>query len=279
MTNKLYLNHMALPALSVIDLLHTSKELGFDGVELRNDIGPGDPLTGLEAAQIRDVAEETGQELFSVNALQRTNDPGIRSELIDTLQAIAKTASSVGVGSIVLCPVNDIGDPRSRDEAFGDLVDNLQALAPVLEDNGLVGLLEPLGFPQSSLRSLSTAFRAIGESGAGCYKGLLDTFHFALGTDDFDDLGRYPLGKIGLLHLSGVEEDLPFERMLDDHRILVGPGDRLETARQVAALVARGYKGPLAFEPFSPVIWETPPVQLLPQIRASAEYIRERAGK
>lgn len=274
MTNKLYLNHIALPALSVVDLLHTSKELGFDGVELRNDIGSGDPLTGLEAAQIRDVAGETGQEIFSINALQRTNDPAIRSELIDSLQAIAKAARSVGAGNIVLCPVNDSDDPRSRDQAFGDLVDNLQVLAPVLEEWGLLGLVEPLGFPQSSLRALSVAFRAIGESGAGCYMGLLDTFHFALGTDDFDDLRRYPPGKLGLVHLSGVEENIPFEQMLDDHRILVGPKDRLETGRQVAALVGRGYSGPLAFEPFSPVIRETPPAQLLPQLRASAEFVR-----
>jgi 2-keto-myo-inositol isomerase len=278
MTNKLYLNHIALPALSVVDLLHTSKELGFDGVELRNDIGSGDPLTGLDAARIRDVVEETGQEIFSINALQRTNDPAIRSELIDTLQAIAKTALSIGARHVVLCPVNDIDDPRSKDEAFGDLVDNLQVLAPVLEDRGLLGLVEPLGFPQSSLRGLSVAFRAIGESGAGCYRGLLDTFHFALGTDGFDDLRRYPIGKLGLVHLSGVEEDLPFEKMLDDHRILVGPGDRLETGRQLATLVGRGYSGPLAFEPFSPEIWETPPVQLLPQIRASAEYVRIQAA-
>ncbi|MFW5844409.1 MAG: xylose isomerase, partial [Spirochaetota bacterium] len=110
--------------------------------------------------------------------------------------------------------------------------------------------------------------------GAGCYMGLLDTFHFALGTDDFDDLRRYPPGKLGLVHLSGVEENIPFEQMLDDHRILVGPKDRLETGRQVAALVGRGYSGPLAFEPFSPVIRETPPVQLLPQLRASAEFVR-----
>ena len=275
MTSKLYLNHMAFPALSVIDLLHTSKELGLDGVELRNDIGSGDPLTGLEPERIREVADESDQEVFSINALQRTNDPSIRLELIDTLQSIAKKARAVGASAVVMCPVNDTDDPRSRDDAFRDLVDNLQALAPVLEDNGLLGLLEPLGFQQSSLRSLSVAFRAIGESGASCYKGLLDTFHFALGRDDFDDLGRYPPGKIGLVHLSGVEQELAFEEMSDDHRILVGPQDRLGTGRQVASLIERGYTGPLSFEPFSPVLWETPPVQLKPQIRASADYIRQ----
>jgi len=264
---------MAIPALSATELLQTSHSLHFSGVELRNDIGNGDPLRGEPVEKIRDLAAALGQNIFSINALQRCNDASIQEELIDTLQSLAGIGQDLRVSAIVMCPVNDRKDPRSGEQQYRELVSNLIALAPVFEDSGLVGLIEPLGFPQSSLRSLSTALRAIADSGKTCYRGLLDTFHFALGTDGFEDLNAYALDAVGLVHVSGVESDTPYDRLTDDDRVLVGADDRLETRRQLSLLRARGYDGFVSFEPFSPVIHKMAADEIVDELRKSASYL------
>jgi len=273
MSTQYLLNHMAIPALSATELLQSSHSLHFSGIELRNDIGNGDPLRGEPIEQIRDLAAELGQNIFSINALQRCNDASIQEKLIDTLQSLAKIGRDLHVSAIVMCPVNDQGDPRSGEQQYRELVSNLITLAPVFEDSGLVGLVEPLGFPQSSLRSLSTALRAIAESGKTCYRGLLDTFHFALGTDGFEELNSYALDAVGLVHVSGVESDTPYGRLTDDDRVLVGAGDRLETRRQVSLLRQRGYAGFVSFEPFSPVLHRMPVEEVVGALRESASYL------
>jgi len=261
-----------------MDLIHICKELEFQGVELRNDIRSGDPLDGFTVAELREAADTGNQAIFSINALQRCNDGSMTQNLADSLQRLATTAQSLAIEAIVMCPVNDRDDPRTDSERHTDLAANLREFAPVLDSFGVVGLLEPLGFAQSSLRSISAAVRAIDEVDSDAFKVVLDTFHFALGTDSYEDLERYPMEHIGLVHISGVEEDLPFTEMLDDHRVLVTARDRLETCRQVATLVGRGYKGPISYEPFSASVHALPQQELIELVRESAEYVRSRIG-
>ena len=54
----------------------------------------------------------------------------------------------------------------------------------------------------------------------------------------------------GLVHISGVDDDLPLERLRDEHRVLVGADDVLGNLGQILALM-EGYDGPYAFEPFA----------------------------
>jgi len=267
---------MTFPDSTAMDLIHISKELEFQGVELRNDIRSGDPQDGFTAAELREAADAGNQTIFSINALQRCNDGSMTQNLVDSLQRLARKAQSLAIEAIVLCPVNDHGDPRTDSECHAELAANLRKFAPVLEADGVIGLLEPLGFAQSSLRSITAAVRAIDEVDSDAFKVVLDTFHFALGTDSYEDLERYPLEHIGLVHISGVEEDLPFTEMLDDHRVLVTEDDRLGTCRQVAALVDRGYTGPISYEPFSTSLQDLPREELIERVRASADYIRSR---
>ena len=132
--------------------------------------------------------------------------------MLSSLQPLAETARTLSTEAIVMCPAPD---------SFG-----------------VVGLLEPFGFPQSSLRSITTAARTIDEVGSEVFMVVLDTFHFALGTDSY--------------------EDLPIDDRLDDHRVLVTGNDRLETCRQASALVTQGYAGPRSFEPFSSALLDMP---------------------
>jgi len=121
-------------------------------------------------------------------------------------------------------------------------------MKPILKERGLTGLVEPLGFPISSLRTKAEAIAAITEAGDdGTYKVLHDTFHHHLaGETQF-----YP-NRTGLVHISGVTDPgVAVADMLDAHRVLVDAVDRLENIAQIKALIAAGFSGPYSFEPFA----------------------------
>lgn len=275
MTNTIYLNHMAAPAVTARELLQFCGELGFSGAELRNDIAAGDPFCGEPAEKLGRYADSLGLDLLTINALQQCNRSEGVPMLLQSLQDIAKPARQAGVSAIVMCPVNDRSDPRTAQESLRDLERNLRAFVPVLAEYGLTGLVEPLGFPQSSLRSQRTALEVIDRIGSDRLALLLDTFHFALGPDTFTDLEQYPVSRIGLVHVSGVEEDLSRDRMTDDHRLLSGPGDRLETIQQLKTLIGRGYTGPLALEPFAARYGGLSRTELRKEIGAGLFYLRQ----
>ena len=85
-----------------------------------------------------------------------------------------------------------------------------------------MGLVEPLGFPESALRTKRKAVDAIDDIGAGDrFRLVHDTFHHYLagGQEIFPE-------RTGLVHISGVEDrSLPIVAIRDEHRVLVGPAD------------------------------------------------------
>ncbi|MCW4628853.1 hypothetical protein [Marinomonas rhodophyticola] len=65
-----------------------------------------------------------------------------------------------------------------------------------------------------------------------------DTFHHkGAGEEEF-----FP-ERTGLIHISGLEDDITFNDMLDGDRVLVGPKDRLDNIEQLRTLLAAGYLG------------------------------------
>ena len=70
-----------------------------------------------------------------------------------------------------------------------------------------------------------------------------------------------------------VEENFPVEALKDDHRVLVGPDDRLGSKSQVQTLIRLGYSGDISFEPFSQVILNLSEDELKRKLAASLEYL------
>ena len=139
----------------------------------------------------------------------------------------------------------------------------------MLEDAGIMGLVEPLGFASCALRHKSEAVAAIDElDAADTFRLVHDTFHHHLA-------GGGPLfpEHIGIVHVSGVvDPQLDATEMKDGHRMLVDERDRLGNTDQIAALMAAGYGGPVSFEVFAPEVHEIDdPVAAL---GASMESIR-----
>ncbi|MGH6898252.1 MAG: TIM barrel protein [Geminicoccaceae bacterium] len=244
------INHMVVPRKTFAELVELTTSLGLDQVEIRNDL-PGVAIAdGTDPARIRDEAAAGGVRIRAINALQRFNDWNDQraSEAI----ALARYARDCGAEAVVLCPVGDASYRPSESERQRNLRHALRALAPILAEAGIVGMIEPLGFAESSLRLKADAVEAIEEQGlAERFRIVHDTFHHYLTAE-----ARMFPEWTGLVHLSGVDENLPLERLRDEHRELVGADDILGNIGQIVALM-EDYDGPYAFEAFAPSVHAT----------------------
>lgn len=262
------LNHMVAPRRSMAALVALTTAMGLDGIEVRNDIGAHGIATDEAARKIAATAKAAGVEIVSINALQRFNDWSDRrareaAELIELCAA-------AGAKALVMCPVNDADTKLSKQESRWNLRAALRALAPMLRDRGVVGLVEPLGFEICSLRSKKEAVEAIDDVGGGdVFKLVHDTFHHHLAGEP-----ELFAGRTGLVHISGVtDRTIAVAAMLDAHRVLVDAADRIDNAGQIRALVAVGYRGPLSFEPFAENVHASATIRA--DLQRSIEFVRE----
>ena len=240
------INHMVAPRRSVGELIVLAHTLGLDRIEIRNDLDGVALKDGTPPERVRAAAEDAGVRILSINALQRFNDWNAERE--GEARALARYAQDCGAAMLVLCPVNDVSWRLAERERLRGLRDALRGLAPILGDAGVVGLVEPLGFQESSLRLQSEAVEAIeDQDGGDRFRIVHDTFHHFLSGEP-----HLMTDWIGLVHLSGVDDtQLPLDVLRDPHRGLIDAGDRLGNVARIIALLAGGYEGPFSFEPFA----------------------------
>ncbi|MDQ1900512.1 TIM barrel protein [Paracoccus sp. WLY502] len=257
------LNHIAAPKLSLPDFFTAARDLGVTEVEIRNDLP--DVLSNWRPEDVKAEAEKAGVTILSINALYPFNT--WTGDLPARAEAMADYAAACGAKALVMCPLND-GTPVD----FDQLVGALTAMKTILDTRGLTGLVEPLGFPISSLRSKAEAIRAIQAAGGeGTYKLMHDTFHHHLAgeTEFFPEW-------TGLVHISGVTDPaVSVADMLDAHRVLVDGGDRLGNLPQIRALLEAGYEGPFSFEPFADEVHQAADPK--GAVKASMAFVSEQA--
>ena len=188
------------------------------------------------------------------------------------IEEVKYLARIIGAKSLVLCPLND-GSEVPASETLGALRD----LAPLFAFYGIHGLVEPLGFPQSSLRSAHQAQTLIHDARVP-FKLLIDTFHHHLYPQAADEFSQVEVADIGLVHLSGVDDTRPREQLTDAERIMLTPQDRLGTCEQVKALEARGYQGVYAFEPFAPELAQWSEADIEREIEQSIALIQRHCA-
>jgi 2-keto-myo-inositol isomerase len=239
------LNHVVAPRRPFAELVALARTLGLDQVEIRNDLDGVALKDGTPPERIRDEAAAGPVRVLAINALQRFNDwsPGRAAEA----RALARYAEACGAAALVLCPALDNGYRRPASERQEQLRAALAGLAPILAEAGIIGLIEPLGFVQSSLRLKGDAVEAIEDIGEGeRFRLVHDTFHHYLA----GEVRMFPQWT-GIVHLSGVDDaSLPLDRLRDEHRGLVGPDDVLGNLAQIVALT-EGYSGAYSFEAFA----------------------------
>jgi 2-keto-myo-inositol isomerase len=242
--NRICAAHMPFPAFAAM-----VRNLGVDTIELRNDLDGVETRDGTAPSAIADVARSHGLTIRAINALQRFEQWS--AERAAEARAIMRYAADCGAQAVVLCPTNSRHDGRGAVQRHDDLVSALTQLLPLLQDHGLTGLVEPLGFAECALRSKSMAVRALQSLGAPTSLQLVhDTFHHHVAGE-----AQLFAGHTGLVHVSGVDDrDIARAAMRDPHRMLVGPQDRLGSVAQLRALLDDGYRGVVSFEPFADAI-------------------------
>jgi 2-keto-myo-inositol isomerase len=268
------LNRITCPSLGLEDFFRLAADLGVSKVELRNDLPGGKVIDGLPASRAAALAQARGIHVVTINALQKFNLKAVRQKASDELERLLDLAAEIHCPAIVLCPNNDTADTRDARTKVAETVDALKAFSPSFTNRGILGYLEPLGFHESSLASLVVAAEAIRSSGMSCYRTVYDTFHHYLGPDTENDIGpHYAVSNTGLIHVSGVETEIPKEKYRDEHRVLPGPKDRTFCREQIAHHNRLGYTGDIAFEPFSADVQRLGREELTAALRASMTYL------
>ncbi len=254
------INHISAPKLPLAEFFAMCRRLGVSEVEIRNDIP--DVLGTMSAAAVRAEAAAQGITILSINALYPFNLWS--GDLPDRALRMADYAAECGAQALVMCPLND-----GQKVAHSRVVEALDAMTPILKTRGLTGLVEPLGFPISSLRTKAEAIAAMTEADEdGTYLLMHDTFHHHLAGETV----FYP-NRTGLVHISGVTDSaVAVDDMLDAHRVLVDGADRLENIEQIRALLAGGYAGPFSFEPFAQQVHDLDNPEAA--LRESMDHIR-----
>lgn len=239
------LNHMAAPELDLRAFFGLARSLGISDVEIRNDIAGRAITDGTAAAEVRAWAEDAGVSIITINALQRFNKWTPERE--EEAASLIRYARDCGAAALILVPLND-GTGRGDGERQDNLRVAIRGLKPILEDHGIVGLVEALGFEVCSMRSKREAVEAINAiDGGAVFKLTHDTFHHHLAGEP----ELFP-AQTGLVHISGVvDQSIAVSDMRDAHRVLVDGSDRLGNIAQIEALLAGGYSGPFSFEPFA----------------------------
>lgn len=245
------INRKIAPSLSIESFFCLVKKCGLNKVELRNDMLGGKVTDELSSAQLNALADEYEIEIVTINALQYFNLPEHRPALLKETENMLKQAKAINCRGVILCPNCSANDRRSAEQKEQDTVEALVLLAPLFKKYQVTGLVEPLGFEISSLRSHLLTQSIIRKSAAP-YKMVLDTFHYYLSDiaqAEFD--AHIDINTIGLVHLSGVEEARLKHTLTDEDRIMLSEQDKLNSKQQVANLERLGYQGIYAFEPFS----------------------------
>ena len=249
---RIALNRIVYPNVGIEEFFALTAELGLGKVELRNDLAGGKIIDDLKPEQVKQLAAKHRIQILTINALQKFNLPSNLDKATRELKELIGLARTIGCRAIVLCPNNDTADTRSAEQSLRDTVAALKAFKSQFDGSGILGYVEPLGFPESSLKSVFTASQAIREAGSKSYRMVYDTFHHFLGPDEAADIeGKLDVSLVGLVHASGVEASLDKRAMKDAHRVLVTTNDRMGNVGQITRLVARGYAGDVSLEPFS----------------------------
>src|ERR1700751_1577373 len=265
----LCLNRIISPQLPLPEFFLFASDLAFESVELRNDLAGKEILDGLSDDTVRNLLNVTGIKALTINALYPFEDARALDANLAKLKRVIADAKRIDCSQIVLCPLNEAGDSRSPGQRADQLVIALNAFGPLLAEAKMTGLIEPLGFSVSALRTKKEALAGISQCDyPGSYKLLHDTFHHYLGEEtDF-----FP-AETALVHVSGVLPGKARSAITDWDRVLVTDDDILDSCGQAVTLLNAGYSGPFSYEPFSPQVQNLSAATLKTDLQKSIEYL------
>ena len=265
------LNHMTVARMGFEEFVALARRLGCVGVECRNDL-PGPLFDGLRPSQAGNLIKDAGLRLLALAEVKQFDR--LTEDQMDDVLLLLDIANAAGAEAVALIPAND---GQSDPSDLSGLQAAIDLIAPHLNERGLIGLIEPLGFSTCAIRTKAPVVELLETTGHSArFRLVHDTFHHHVAADA--DLAP---AHTGLVHLSGVTDPgLGPDDMRDSHRGLVDQDDRLDNIGQIRALVSAGYDGVLSFEAFSPAVHaEQHPFDLLAEsIQWIDAALREEAA-
>ncbi|MCP5514878.1 MAG: TIM barrel protein [Spirochaetales bacterium] len=272
------LNRIISPELSLKEFIDLTADCGLKYIELRNDLGDGKIIDDLKPGEVKKMCKDAGIAIATINAIQKFNLPSNFKKAEEEIKRTAELCEAIACSAIILCPNNDTNDKRNAEQFIADTAEALSSYSPIFKNAGITGLIEPLGFGECSIRGKKDGIKAITLSGCAnpgskecCYKVVHDTFHHYLGTDK-----EYFPHETGLIHISGVEDNIQDREMRDSHRVLVTDKDRIGNKKQIKDMDTQGYTGIISFEPFSNMIQKMDKTALKKAITESIRFILDK---
>lgn len=132
-------------------------------------------------------------------------EPAERDEYIKGLRDSIETAKKLGCNQLISQVGNDTG--KSREEQYKSLVEGLKLCAPILEENDITLVVEPLNtrvdHPGYYLWSSDEGFKMIDEVGSPNVKLLYDIYHQQIMEGDVLRQIIPNISKIGHFHAAG----------------------------------------------------------------------------
>jgi 2-keto-myo-inositol isomerase len=268
-TDLLCLNRIIKPQVPLEEFLKFTADLGIKYVEVRNDFTDKGILDGLSDAALEKAFQDNHIQALTINALYPFEDVKVLKENIGKLKELIAEAKRINCPQIVLCPLNDANDNRSPGQRADELVTALNAYGPLFAESEMIGLIEPLGFELCSLRTKQAALEGIAKCDhPEAYKLLHDTFHHYLS----GETGFFPR-ETAIVHVSGLLPGKAKAATTDEDRILVTTDDIMDNRGQVAALLERGCRAPISYEPFSSQVRNLPLSELKVRLQKSIQYL------
>lgn len=254
--NRFCLNRKAAPGISLEETIPLVASVEVTNIELRNDLyGSVDNnaiLDHLSGKHVADLLKENHVSVETINAIGNMDKRDSIEDNLRSLTEMLEMSKDFSLKNIIFCPVRSKDDTRSSEQREKEAIANVKEYSKLLAKYNVGGLLEPLGFEDSTLRTPWEGQNVINKSGVDNFKLVADTFHYYLASvtpKEFEE--KVDVNYIGLVHLSSVI-DRKARNVLDDQdRYMLDKNDVMESAQWAKRFETAGYRGLYAFEPFS----------------------------
>lgn len=255
------INRKVAPGLDLKEFIHMVGDLNIKYIELRNDIsGKVDNSTildGYSPEEIKRLLDEEGIRVVDINAQGNMDLDSNLDQNIKSLGEMINIGRILGIKNILFCPVRNKEDTRTNKEKYTQAVENIKVYSQLLKENNMNGLIEPLGFNDSSLKTPWLAQDIIKETGVDNFKLVADNFHYYLaGVSQEDFNSKVDPKMVGLVHLSSVLDKKSREELDDPDRLMPETGDIMNVFNHVKMFEDSPYDGLYSFEPFSPTLYD-----------------------
>ncbi len=234
-----------------------------------------DYLADHAVAELRAAFAGPGVRPAAIGAVMGVTfrPPAEYAETQQRFRRRCETAAALGCPSVVVTPGRAPAGAAWAD-IRAETVRVLQELGGIAAQHHVRVAFEFLGYPWSSVRTLTQGWEVVKQTGRGNVGLVLDVAQFYTGGSELKSILDVPPEGIDLVHLCDVE-DRPRETLTAEHRLLPGEGvlpldDILIRLRHI------GYDKVCTVELFRPAYWEWDPLELARRARAAAlGYVEE----